>query len=386
MHHTDFSQYMPHGMCLLWEPWLVGLWVLSDLLIASSYFAIPFALFRVVRARPDLQYRGLVTLFAAFIFLCGVTHTLSIVTLWVPIYPPMGWVKLATGLVSMATAIVLFRLVPVFRRIPSPGQLEAANAELRAEIAAHEATLADLRRMRDELEERVQMRTAELERANALIKVSMREAVHRSSNLLAVVSALARQSARGVNSVEAFLSAFSGRIDALAKATASVMRSGPEEGADLGAVMREQLEPLLMTFGQRVRVEGPPVRIGPVAAQQLSLAVHELGTNAQKYGALAGEDGDVDLTWELDGGEMRLTWRETVTGGMGSASAAKGTGFGTRLLTMVVPNSLQGRAVRELGADGLLYALTVPRAALLPRRAAEGVDPAEMGGAMPGTA
>jgi two-component sensor histidine kinase len=368
MDHMDFSQYMPHGMCLLWKPWLVSLWVVSDLLIVLSYFAIPFALLKVTRARPDLRHRGIVLLFAGFITLCGITHAMSIVTLWVPIYPPMGWVKLATGLVSMATAVVLFRLVPVFKAIPSPSQLQAANADLRDAIAAHEATLADLRRMRDELEERVADRTSELERANATIAVAMREAVHRSTNLLTVVIALARQSARGANGLEGFLKAFTGRIEALSRATASVGEDGPAGGAELGRVLRVQLDPLVLTFGDRLRIEGPPVQVGPSAAQQFSLVVHELGTNAGKYGALAGEEGRVDLSWTTeegeDGSQLRLVWRES--GVPMDNPRAEPPGFGTRLLTTIVPGVLGGKAERSFERGGLRYELEVPLAALAP--------------------
>jgi two-component sensor histidine kinase len=384
MNHLDFSQYMPHGMCLLWQPWLVSLWVLSDLLISVSYFAIPFALLKVTRARPDIRHRGIVLLFAGFITLCGITHVLSIVTLWLPIYPPMGWVKLATGLVSMATAVVLFRLVPVFKAIPSPSQLEAANADLRDAIAAHEATLADLRRMRDELEERVSDRTSELERANDTIAVAMREAVHRSTNLLTVVLALARQSARGANSLEGFLKAFTGRIEALSRATASVGQDGPAGGADLGRVLRVQLDPLVLTFGDRLRIEGPPVEVGPSAAQQFSLVVHELGTNAGKYGALAGEEGRVDLNWAMeegeDGQQLRLVWRES--GVPIDGPQVEPPGFGTRLLGTIVPGVLRGKAERSFDRGGLVYELTVPFAGIAPTSyaAARPDGPGFMGG------
>ncbi|TFL19080.1 sensor histidine kinase [Jannaschia formosa] len=374
MNHMDFSQYMPHGMCLLWEPWLVGLWVLSDTLISLSYFAIPFAILRVLRARPDIRFRGLMALFASFIMLCGLTHVLSIVTLWFPIYPPMGWVKLATGLVSMTTAIVLFRLVPVLRTIPSPAQLQAANDELRAAIGQRDATLDDLRRLQAELEARVEARTAELAEANDRTEIAMREAVHRSVNLLAVVNALARQSARGVTELAAFITAFTGRIDALARATTAVMRDGSETGAWVETVARDQLEPLLMTFGSRLAISGPPVRTGTSAAQHLALAFHELGTNAQKYGALSSETGQVQLSWEVErteGGEdmFRVTWRETTSAPPPRGSLGAGTGFGARLLTSVVPAALGGAADHRIEPEGVVWTLRAPLAALVPTEA-----------------
>ena len=141
---SDIWQYMPHGMCLLWQPWLVLLWAGSDLLIFLSYSAIPIALLTVLRRRHDVPHRGMVMLFASFILLCGITHALSIVTLWIPIYPQLGVIKLATGLASCVTAVVLFRLIPTLVALPSPADMTAANDRLRGEVDAHKATLASL--------------------------------------------------------------------------------------------------------------------------------------------------------------------------------------------------------------------------------------------------
>ncbi|MFN3818926.1 MAG: hybrid sensor histidine kinase/response regulator, partial [Blastomonas sp.] len=77
-----YGDYMPHGMCLLWEPWLVTLWAGSDLLIFLSYTAIPIALLTILRQRTEVPHAGVVALFASFILLCGVTHLMGIVTLW----------------------------------------------------------------------------------------------------------------------------------------------------------------------------------------------------------------------------------------------------------------------------------------------------------------
>ena len=161
---TEYGDYMPHGMCLLWQPWLVILWAGSDLMIFLSYTAIPVALLRVLRARKDVPHGGLVLLFASFILLCGLTHLLGIVTLWYPIYPWVGAVKFATGLVSMTTAVVLFRLVPALISFPSPGEMKTVNDRLMREIAAHENTLASLDRQ-------VEKRTAELKEATASLAV-----------------------------------------------------------------------------------------------------------------------------------------------------------------------------------------------------------------------
>ncbi|WP_158215736.1 sensor histidine kinase [Notoacmeibacter marinus] len=368
---TDFSPYMPHGMCLLWEPWLLLLWGGSDLLIFISYFLIPLALLKVLSQRPDLNHRRLVLLFVSFIALCGLTHAVSIVTLWYPIYPLQGFLKLATGLVSAVTAIVLFRLVPRLVSIPTPSKLQEANERLQQEIASHEATLAKLRLAQQNLEAEVEERTADLSRANAKLAVTTREAVHRSRNLIAVVSSIARQSARHQTDTESFIDTLVGRFNSLANATATVIEGDSNAAADLRAVVRRQLEPVELTYGDRVHVSGPPIDAGSEAAQQISLALHELATNSQKYGALSTDAGTIRISWEKaepsDGNEdqLMIRWREDLpkTVGLSHGAVEKG-GFGSRLLLHIVPTILQGRARRSMADGTLSYELTVPLAAM----------------------
>lgn len=374
----EFEQYMPHGMCLLWEPWLLVLWAGSDLLIFLAYFAIPLALLKVLKQRKDIKHRGLVLLFASFILLCGLTHAVSIVTLWWPVYPAQGFVKLATALVSATTAVVLFRLVPVLVAIPSRRDLEHANSRLQEEVAAHEATLDVLRQARHDLEVQVEERTAELKDVNAKLAVTAREAVHRSHNMIAVVSSMARQSARGVTDVDDFVGIFTGRLNALASATQTVMQEPSGASADLGSVIRAQLEPVLLTFGDKMTVEGPDVTTGSEAAQQISLALHELATNAQKYGSADGEEARISVSWSVragNGGQrrLRLRWEEDVSRQSGMPVNGTGrTGFGTRLLTQIVPSMLQGEASRTVEGGKLVYELDIPLSAL-----AEGESQAE---------
>ena len=104
---VDSASYMAHGYCLLWKPWLVVLHAGSDVLIFLAYFAIPAAIWIFLRQRQDLELKRLAILFAAFIFLCGLTHLVQMVTRWWPIYEMQGVRKLATGLGSVATAVDL---------------------------------------------------------------------------------------------------------------------------------------------------------------------------------------------------------------------------------------------------------------------------------------
>jgi PAS domain S-box-containing protein len=163
----DQAAYMAHGYCLLWKPWLIAMHAGSDLVISLSYLAIPAAIWVFVRKRQDLSLKPLAILFASFIFLCGLTHSVEAVTLWWPVYETQAFLKLATAAASAATALVIFPLIPKALAIPSPTQLSFANEGLAAEIAAHRTTLAELERTKGELERRVAERTKELEHAKA---------------------------------------------------------------------------------------------------------------------------------------------------------------------------------------------------------------------------
>lgn len=109
----DTSRYMPHGYCLLWQPELVWMHVLSDIVIALAYFSIPLTIVVLLYKRKQtLPLRWVYVMFAAFILLCGATHLLRLITLWHPIYYFEGMVKVLTGAVSMATALLLIPLLP----------------------------------------------------------------------------------------------------------------------------------------------------------------------------------------------------------------------------------------------------------------------------------
>jgi PAS domain S-box-containing protein len=132
---TDF---MPRVDCLR-DPAVVGLHAISDLSIAIAYYFIPFSLLLLVRHRHDLAFRRAYVLFGVFIFACGATHLVAVVTLWYPVYRLEGVIKLATAIVSGVTAVLLIRLVPEAIALPGPErisrQLRTAKART-AELAA----------------------------------------------------------------------------------------------------------------------------------------------------------------------------------------------------------------------------------------------------------
>ena len=137
---VDPAGLTPHGFCLLWEPGLIWTHALSDIAIGLAYFTIPLALTIVVHRRRDLMFRPVFWLFAAFILLCGTGHWLDLLTLWVPAYGLEAVVKAATAVVSVGTAITVWRLLPQALALPSPQQLRHADAALRESEARHRAS------------------------------------------------------------------------------------------------------------------------------------------------------------------------------------------------------------------------------------------------------
>lgn len=142
----DSSEFMPHGHCFLWQPSILWLHVVSDFIIFTAYYSIPLALIYFARKRPDMPFRLLFTLFSLFIVLCGTTHLLSIWVLWYADYGVEGVVKALTALVSLGTALLVWKLMPQLLLVPSPAQLQKLNQELmmnQEDIArkVHERTL-----------------------------------------------------------------------------------------------------------------------------------------------------------------------------------------------------------------------------------------------------
>lgn len=112
-------RFMPHGHCYLWRPDILWTHILSDVTIALSYFAIPVVLILFLKQRrQELIYTDLLVLFSAFIFLCGMTHLSAIYVTWYPAYELQGWLKAATALVSLATAIALIPRLPMLITLP----------------------------------------------------------------------------------------------------------------------------------------------------------------------------------------------------------------------------------------------------------------------------
>lgn len=131
----NLNQFLPHGFCISWSPNLLWTYLISDSLIFLAYFAIPPVLFYFARKRSDTSLDTLLLLFAAFIFACGLTHLMGVVTLWKPVFYLDAGLKAVTAAISVATVIYLWPRIPQLASLPSPDQLMKLNSQLAAEVA-----------------------------------------------------------------------------------------------------------------------------------------------------------------------------------------------------------------------------------------------------------
>lgn len=193
------------------------------------------------------------------------------------------------------------------------------------------------------------------------IRLLMREVTHRSLNLLAVIEAIMRQTAANVASMEDFETRFSARLQSLA-GSHDLLVQEDWAGASLRALVRSQLGHFSDFSDSQVEIEGPPLHIKPDAAQHIGMALHELATNAARYGALSVPDGKVTIGWRLGAGPAggpvcRLTWEES--GGPPVAPPAR-RGFGRLVIERTVARAVQGEVKADYQPDGLRWSLTFP--------------------------
>ncbi|MHA7776889.1 sensor histidine kinase [Roseibium sp. M-1] len=583
------ASFMPHGYCLLWRPDLVAMHAISDGLIALAYVAIPLIILNFLRKRPDIQgnSRKIGYLFIAFILACAITHLTALLTLWWPVYGAQGLVKAATAIISVATALVVWKLQPKMLAIPSLKDLERANDLLTVEnmelsdavgrsrieierinerfetaltgsnisvftqdralrytwihnprfgVAAadmigrsdmeflsedtaeelnvvkrqvietgepastyfaveteetgttfldlivnptrtpdgkvdgvlctaidmteqnlYEIRLASLAGQLAEANRRFEKALAgslttvfeqdlglkyvdvvnpspgfepsffigksdaelfpeedqlkivpakkqvlatgdstviefDMEmggvlrsynmrmeaardddgRITGLIGISidltherenerqmrlvMRELTHRSKNLLAVIQAMARQTAARSDSTEEFVDSFSARLQAMA-ASHDLLVSQSWYGADLEELVLAHLAQSIEPDSPQISISGEPHAVTAEAAQNLGLALHELTTNAAKYGALSVLDGRLSVSWKMVGDRLQLIWQES--GGPDVAPPQR-NGFGRMMLERLVGPALGGEVTMNFAAGGVRCVIEFP--------------------------
>ncbi len=241
---------------------------------------------------------------------------------------------LSAGLV-LATAALLAR--EISRRITQAQALEETNAKL-------SAAYIDI---------------TERERHAEQINLLLREVNHRSKNMLSVVQAIARQTL-AANPAD-FIERFAERIEALA-ASQDLLVKNEWRGVDLHELVRSQLGHFKDLVDKRIELRGPPLLVSASGAQTIGMALHELATNAGKYGALSDGIGRVEVHWSLEPGEGRretfvISWRER---GGPTVTAPAQAGFGSTVLCQVAKESLDAQVELNYAPTGLVWRLQCP--------------------------
>ena len=187
----------------------------------------------------------------------------------------------------------------------------------------------------------------------------LRELEHRVKNAHSIVQAISRQTARSVDTLEAFMEVFDARLEAI-RATNDIISGSVETGVALDALIRSQMRPLLGQRSGLYTLDGPPLALGSGVAQSLGLVIHELTTNALKYGALSRPGGRVQIAWRPDGsdpGLFTLTWTER---GGPDVREPDARGFGSLLIRSSTTKFPGAACDMDFAPEGLRVTLTLP--------------------------
>jgi PAS domain S-box-containing protein len=194
----------------------------------------------------------------------------------------------------------------------------------------------------------------EHKRAEEQLRLLTREADHRAKNILSVVQAIAHQTK--ANSYDEFISLFGERIQGLSASHNLLVRSA-WKNVPLAELVRSQLAHWGDLLDGRIAMSGPDLRIAAAAAQAVGLALHELATNAGKYGALSTNAGRVDIRWQVDGDLFTMSWTERDGP---PVRPPERRGFGTMVIDSMVKQSLGGEVKLDFAPAGLAWRVTCP--------------------------
>jgi two-component sensor histidine kinase len=182
-----------------------------------------------------------------------------------------------------------------------------------------------------------------------------REVDHRAKNAMAIVQSIVRLTK--AESISEYANVIEGRIKALSRAHA-LLSDTRWQGAEMAKLVEEELAPYRSGHADRIRIAGPKVVLEPTTAQTLALALHELSTNAVKYGALSHASGRLELNWDVLPDEIVVTWRESDGP---AVQKPKQTGFGAKIITSSIERQLEGKVTFDWRPEGLFCELRAPR-------------------------
>ena len=207
----------------------------------------------------------------------------------------------------------------------------------------------------------------ERKEGEAHLRLLLRELTHRSKNLLAIIQAMARQTARHAGSINGFLRQFGARLQALAASHDLLVRES-WHGAALDELVRSQLGAHIAETEEQVAIGGPAVALKPEAAQNLGLALHELAANAARFGALSVPDGRLSVTWERcdgAGGGLALDWREQ---NGPRVKPRRKRGFGSMVIEGNLARALDAEVDLSFDSKGLRCHIVIPANQILGAR------------------
>jgi signal transduction histidine kinase len=405
------TEFMPHGMCYLWDPAVLWVNVISDAVIAAAYYAIPFLLFYFARRRRDITFKWIFVAFGMFILACGTTHLMDTVTVWHPVYRLGGVIKALTAAASVATFAGLIPMMPTLISLPSP-------AALAREIEVRRGAEERIRKINEELEVRVADRTASLEQAlhdlrkemmrrqeleRELIQAQKMEAVgrlaggiaHDFNNLLTVVlgydeilrehvkdDPVALEYATEISQASERAAGLTNQLLAFSRRQVSVLRI-----ADLNAIVRNIDKMLKRVIGEDLELETrlqpdlARVKVDPTHIDQviLNLAVNSRDAMPQG-GKLTIETANLEITEAYASGHIGIApgfWVMLAVSdnGVGMDAATrerifepffttkekgKGTGLGLSIVYGIVKQSGGEVLVYSEPAHGTVFKIYLP--------------------------
>jgi signal transduction histidine kinase len=364
-------------------------------LIAAAYFSLPVALIYFASKRRDLAFKPLFVMFGVFILACGMTHVMDVWTIWVPAYWLDGGIKAVTAVASLATATVIWPLIPKALALPSPAQLQAANHELQREVtvrAAAEQALREsdeaVRRLNEELEAKVQERTKQLLAAQeelvrqeklVLLGQVVGSVGHELRNPLGVMNNavyyLKAILADADPTTKEYLDIISAEITGTERIVSELLdsvRTRPPriEMADVAYLIRQALKRCTIPEQVHVKIDTPtglpPIQVDP---QQIQQVFRNLFTN----GIDAMPDGGhltVGATVDNPSGMVRVTVRDTGSGIKPEqmeklfqplfTTKARGTGLGLVVVKNLIKANGGEVEVQSQPGMGTTFTVTLP--------------------------
>lgn len=190
---------------------------------------------------------------------------------------------------------------------------------------------------------------------------------HRVKNVFAILSGMIRLARHGEETADTLASALEARVQALGRAHELIVPIAEinhtvGQSVPLASLFSSLLEPYVGPGSERVVIEGPGIELGPAATTNLALAIHELATNAVKYGALASAGGRLSITWTREDQELRIRWREIRP--EPEDTQLTEPGFGSRLISICLQSQLHGEVRTEVSDTGWARKITIPLNAL----------------------